>query len=1516
MPGKKRRQAGAQSLGGRYNLISIGPNRLSVPAAGQGPHSAAGPGAGQRSQTSAVPLPRASRVIDGEQQQPQGRTLGGGERLDADDLRRRRLDALQGRLLGAAPRHADPAAAVAPEAPAPPQAGAGGLPYAASAPAPAVAPTPDASGDTPMTDAAPQESMEDMRRRRLAALEARQSAARPAGLPTAASAPSAPAVPRPAAAQRPPASEAPRRSAGGYLLRYVFQVQRVGGDAGNLASDAPASLSTVFLGEDTENYKEVGTPEQWDAVDGPGELTVAAVTPLMRAALPPSDRLGAAARAAFGRLEGSRLAGDRFAQQALQKEIALLRQVLDEAAVEPFAAALDPKAAASVSGLQLRDTMLRAFFTDPVPCGDAQAAEAFLRRLALRLEHHGGADEGIGNCLRVLLTTSTGSLASLPVTLAHARRLVWSGPSGAPVGASALSRALRDDTSSSRMWQPGRVAANSQLRALLSVPQPQELAALLKETKDYPLADPGEVESAVRAPRRVLNAACLEVAALLKDALLKKDAASKQCVMDWLHAMLRKAQTRSEFARRNLGVQRAGAMPDGFALNLAAIATELALPVCRKDWGALVDAAGYCRAQQAFRAHDGWDRERSFGGVLCAPADAQEGGARTDFTFSTDVFFAAAQAVHLCVSPALRVFRWLYEGYARAAHAAGRQHDPRLEALALDLDSLKALLLGEEFAQRVTTVCATQLRVILRAAAQGDAAVAGLPVFLAADAMDWAAFLCHYVPGLAQSLSGMAELVQDAVTLCTASPLLQRHPLLEARAVTLIANVCLDRNQQTARLGDAWDARQWGAHQSAADLRAALYRDGSRTLAALPALLFRSYATVEGAEGFDIDRDDHLQHARSDALGLLVALIVQPPFRDALISGLSREEEDKGGTGSGGPFAHFLHALVTEGTHCLDDALNRLVEVKDLEKLRKDAKAWEALPERERRGKEAHLKQQEKSARGFMHSAVRALNVSQMLLNPTRADPPPTVLPAAIGTRAVLCSLAHLCRNFMAQLHGSRGEELRELPDAQRYDYDRLGLLQTLAQVVVLLGNSPEFQRVFALNDDYQRWVLSATRTELQRTGVGGPALLQRVSAFCDSCHELNPQEDAPPLVSDVPMWTPPEGKVLQFDDKVFAERMDEHRVTEVDLCGADNYGGHHFRDQIRGSGAGAAGVKQLAKAAKRDRKLLLDLPLFPQATIMACLDGTRMDVMRLIVSGREETPYAFGLFVFDVFLPPTYPHSPPLVWLRTTGGGTVRFNPNLYENGKVCLSLLGTWHGDGAETKWQPEVSSVYQVAMSIQSMILVPDPYFNEPGNEAHRGTAEGEKWNRDYNEGLRLGTLRHAVLDNLLHPPDGCGDAAREYYRLMAPAVLRQAHQWAAESSPARRGAFQRAAAQIQDALTSLVQGAGAAAGPDAAEALSTSACAKWADPPKPSAATAARGDKEARRRQRQQERDRKAEDEALQQALALSLQDYTQQQQQEQPQTGSMDADTLAALQAAGGEDAELQAAIAMSMMDSS
>jgi ubiquitin-protein ligase len=97
------------------------------------------------------------------------------------------------------------------------------------------------------------------------------------------------------------------------------------------------------------------------------------------------------------------------------------------------------------------------------------------------------------------------------------------------------------------------------------------------------------------------------------------------------------------------------------------------------------------------------------------------------------------------------------------------------------------------------------------------------------------------------------------------------------------------------------------------------------------------------------------------------------------------------------------------------------------------------------------------------------------------------------------------------------------------------------------------------------------------------------------------------------------------------------------------------------------------------------------------------------MIAGPVGTPYAFGLFEFDCFLPLQYPNAPPQMHLRTTGGGAVRFNPNLYNCGKVCLSLLGTWPGS-PEEQWNASRSTLLQVLVSVQSMILVDAPYFNE--------------------------------------------------------------------------------------------------------------------------------------------------------------------------------------------------------------
>lgn len=52
----------------------------------------------------------------------------------------------------------------------------------------------------------------------------------------------------------------------------------------------------------------------------------------------------------------------------------------------------------------------------------------------------------------------------------------------------------------------------------------------------------------------------------------------------------------------------------------------------------------------------------------------------------------------------------------------------------------------------------------------------------------------------------------------------------------------------------------------------------------------------------------------------------------------------------------------------------------------------------------------------------------------------------------------------------------------------------------------------------------------------------------------------------------------------------------------------------------------------------------------------------------------------------------------------------------QVCVSLLGTWSGRGVEV-WGKD-SSLLQVIVSLQGLILNAEPYFNEAGYEKQKG------------------------------------------------------------------------------------------------------------------------------------------------------------------------------------------------------
>mmetsp|Transcript_58868 Transcript_58868/g.175143 ORF Transcript_58868/g.175143 Transcript_58868/m.175143 type:complete len:716 (-) Transcript_58868:42-2189(-) len=251
-------------------------------------------------------------------------------------------------------------------------------------------------------------------------------------------------------------------------------------------------------------------------------------------------------------------------------------------------------------------------------------------------------------------------------------------------------------------------------------------------------------------------------------------------------------------------------------------------------------------------------------------------------------------------------------------------------------------------------------------------------------------------------------------------------------------------------------------------------------------------------------------------------------------------------------------------------------------------------------------------------------------------------------------------------------------------------------------------------------------------------------------------------------------------DIAAYNKKMQEHRLKHVALVDAvNNKKASHkfFSEKDR---QGKAKILSTSKTPPQRRMLRItseisglaaDLPVHWASGVFVRVDEDRPDVMKAVIMAPEDTPYENGVFEFDIFLPLSYPNEPPCVHLITTGKNTVRFNPNLYQEGKVCLSLLGTWSGPS----WIPEKSTLLQVLVSIQSLILVQDPYFNEPGYDPTDDTQRAKS--KVYDKQIRAATLKVAILGQMKKPTPLFEDCIHDHFRLKKRRILKQLEDWEA-------------------------------------------------------------------------------------------------------------------------------------------
>lgn len=267
---------------------------------------------------------------------------------------------------------------------------------------------------------------------------------------------------------------------------------------------------------------------------------------------------------------------------------------------------------------------------------------------------------------------------------------------------------------------------------------------------------------------------------------------------------------------------------------------------------------------------------------------------------------------------------------------------------------------------------------------------------------------------------------------------------------------------------------------------------------------------------------------------------------------------------------------------------------------------------------------------------------------------------------------------------------------------------------------------------------------------------LSSVSSENGSVSGFDSQEDNLQTPSETNLKESQESK----DVSCLSSSMNVKEIKQFDMV--NDCSNHHFVD-TPGKASISNQVKKcwLKKVQQEWSILANDLP----ETIYVRVFEERMDLMKAGIVGAPGTPYHDCLFFFDIFLPPGYPHEPPMVHYDSGG---LRVNPNLYESGRVCLSLLNTWTGTGTET-WNPNGSTILQVLLSFQALVLNKKPYFNEAGYDQQVGSPEGEKNSCSYNENAFLMSCK-SMLYILRNPPKHFEALVEDHFSKRCVHILR--------------------------------------------------------------------------------------------------------------------------------------------------
>ncbi|KAL4437645.1 hypothetical protein ABPG74_017883 [Tetrahymena malaccensis] len=190
-----------------------------------------------------------------------------------------------------------------------------------------------------------------------------------------------------------------------------------------------------------------------------------------------------------------------------------------------------------------------------------------------------------------------------------------------------------------------------------------------------------------------------------------------------------------------------------------------------------------------------------------------------------------------------------------------------------------------------------------------------------------------------------------------------------------------------------------------------------------------------------------------------------------------------------------------------------------------------------------------------------------------------------------------------------------------------------------------------------------------------------------------------------------------------------------------------------------------------------------------AC-DETNLQYIKVLITGPANTPFAYGIYVFDMFIPDDYPINPPKLNFQSTSKGTIRFSPLLPTDGRVCLSLLNIHNGQQLieSEQWSEYTSNITQVIQTIQNNILNSDLYFQEPTtnyrpnkNNNDSSLNVSEMYNMGYQNVVRYANMVHAMEESIKQIDGNFKEFSKliqTHFSLLQNQIITQINQWIKE------------------------------------------------------------------------------------------------------------------------------------------